>query len=106
MREKHVEAYLVREAKRHGYKAEKFTSPGQRSVPDRIVTGPHQTIFYVEVKAPGARPTAAQLRDHARRRLNGFAVYVIDSKAEVDQLFQGRQWFAQGRQWFAVDLKK
>jgi hypothetical protein len=106
MREKQVEAYLVREAKRHGYKAEKFTSPGQRSVPDRIVTGPHRTVFYVEVKAPGKKPTQAQLRDHARRRINGFAVYVIDSKAEVDRLFQGRQWFAEVRPMLVKDLKK
>ncbi len=90
MRERDVEAHLVKVAKERGYTAEKFVSPSRRSVPDRLVTGPNRTIFFVELKAPGKKVTAAQARDHEKRRNNGFSVYVLDSKAEVDRLFQGR----------------
>lgn len=86
MRERDVENYLVREARKRGLLAEKFTSPGRRSVPDRIVTGPRQHVFFVELKAPGKVPTRAQERDHERRRAKGFRVYVADCKTDVDTI--------------------
>ena len=86
MREKEVEARLVREAKRHGGIAEKFTSPGRRSVPDRIVWLPRGRVFLVECKAGGCDVTEAQARDHERRRALGFPVFVVDSYEAVDAL--------------------
>jgi hypothetical protein len=86
MREKDVEARLVREAKRYGGVAEKFTSPGRRSVPDRIVWLPGGRVFLVECKASGCAPTEAQDRDHARRKAMGFPVFVVDSYEAVDAL--------------------
>lgn len=86
MLEKQVEAYLVKRIKLLGGMAEKFTSPGRRAVPDRIVTLPNRIIF-VELKAPNKKPTENQLRDHERRRALGQTVLVLDSKEAVDNAF-------------------
>jgi len=81
--EKDVEAALVRRVKALGGLCEKFTSPGRRSVPDRIVTMPGGQIIFVELKRPGGKPTEAQLKDHAKRRELGCDVRVIDSLEDV-----------------------
>jgi len=77
--EKNVEAALVRRVKALGGLCEKFTSPGRRSVPDRLVTMPDGQIIFVELKRPGGKPTEAQLKDHAKRRELGCDVRVIDN---------------------------
>jgi len=77
--ESQVEAALVRRVKQLGGTAEKFTSPGRRSVPDRLVTLPGGRIVFVELKAPGKQPTDKQARDHERRANLGCDVRVIDS---------------------------
>lgn len=77
--EKDVEAALVRRVKALGGLCEKFTSPGRRSVPDRLVTMPDGRMIFVELKRPGAKPTEAQLKDHERRRAMGCDVRVIDN---------------------------
>lgn len=77
--EKEVEAALVKRVKSLGGLCEKFTSPGRRSVPDRLITMSEGKIIFVEVKRPGAKPTAAQLRDHEKRRSMGCDVRVIDT---------------------------
>ena len=79
MLEKFIEAALVKRVKELGGTCEKFTSPGRRSVPDRIVTLPGGRIVFVEVKAPGKEPTELQDRDHERRRLMGCEVVVINN---------------------------
>lgn len=81
MRESDIEAALVDAVKAAGGLALKFTSPQRRSVPDRIVTLPGRGSVFVECKAPGRAPTAAQAREHARIRAAGGAVHVIDSTA-------------------------
>lgn len=77
--EKDVEVALVRRVKALGGLCEKFTSPGRRSVPDRLVTMPEGQIIFVELKRPGEKPTEAQERDHAKRRKLGCDVRVIDN---------------------------
>lgn len=80
MLEKEIEAYLVARVKAAGGIAFKFTSPGRRSVPDRLVVLPNAKILFVECKRPGAKPTEAQEREHARIRALGFVVVVMDTK--------------------------
>lgn len=84
MLEKTIEAALVRKVKALGGMAEKFTSPNRRSVPDRLVTLPNGRIIFVELKAPGKKPTPNQLKDHERRKLLGCDVRVIDNLGAVD----------------------
>lgn len=75
-----VERALVKRVeKKLGGMCEKFTSPGRRSVPDRIITMPSGRIIFVELKAPGKTPSKLQKRDHERRRSMGCDVRVIDT---------------------------
>ena len=88
MLEKQIEAAFTKRVKELGGMSEKFTSPGRRSVPDRIVTMPGGRIIFVELKAPGKKPTDAQLRDHEKRRRLGCDVRVIDNM-ESARAFEG-----------------
>lgn len=84
MLEKDVERALVRRVESLGGTCEKFTSPGRRSVPDRLITMPNGVIVFVELKAPGKKPTPLQARDHERRRAMGCDVRVIDNKDDAN----------------------
>jgi len=84
VREDQIEQRLVRGVKKIGGTAEKFTSPGRRSVPDRLITMPGGRVVFCEVKRPGGKPTANQARDHERRRGLGCEVWVVSTTDEVD----------------------
>lgn len=83
MLERKIEQALVYRVKELGGTCEKFVSPGRRSVPDRLVTLPGGKVIFVELKAPGNKPTEAQQRDHERRRALGCEVRVIDNMDDV-----------------------
>ena len=84
MLESDIESALVKRVKELKGLCEKFTSPGRRSVPDRLVTLPGNIVIFVELKTPGKRPTPLQLRDHKRRSALGCDVRVIDSLEQVE----------------------
>ncbi len=84
MVEQQIETALIARVRALGGTAEKFTSPGRRSVPDRLVTLPGGRIIFVECKRPGGKPTAKQELDHDRRRALGCDVRVIDSIEQVN----------------------
>ena len=86
MSEQIVERALVNRVKALGGIPFKFTSPGRRSVPDRLCLLPEGRVIFVELKAPGKRPTELQAREHDRLRALGFDVRVIDSKEAVNDL--------------------
>lgn len=88
-REKDIEKYLRDKVKAAGGRAYKFVSPGNTGVPDRIVLFPSGRIVFVELKAPGKKPTELQKLQHERIRNLGFMVLVIDSKEQVDGLING-----------------
>jgi len=79
MLEQAIEQALIARVRDLGGTCEKFTSPGRRSVPDRLVTLPGGRIIFVECKRPGAKPTPKQMLDHDRRRALGCDVRIIDS---------------------------
>ena len=85
--ERDIERHLVSRAKAAGGQAMKWVSPGQAGVPDRIVLLPMGRLVFVELKAPGCKPTALQVRVMDRLRSLGFDVLVLDSKEAVDALF-------------------
>jgi hypothetical protein len=80
IRESTVENNLVKKVKAAGGTAYKFTSPGRKAVPDRLVLLPGGRVVFVECKAPGELPRADQMREHNRLRALGFKVVVLDSK--------------------------
>jgi len=88
MLERDIEAHLVEGVKRLGGVAYKFTSPGRRNVPDRICALPGGILFFVELKAPGKKPTAGQAREHRRLMDLGQLVFVCSTIAEVDELME------------------
>lgn len=88
VRERDIEAYLRDEIQKVGGRAYKFVSPGNNGVPDRMILLPGGRIVFVETKAPGKTPTALQSAQISKIRAFGFKVYVIDSKAGVDELVQ------------------
>ena len=57
----------------------KFTSPARAAVPDRMFVTPKGTVFFVEFKREGQKPTPQQTREHDRLRGHGVAVFVVDS---------------------------
>jgi len=81
-----VESHLVKEVKKLGGVAYKFTSPSRRSVPDRLVVIPLLPCRFVELKATGKRPTPAQEREIRRLRKLKQDVFVVDHRAKVDLL--------------------
>lgn len=80
MRESAVEAALSRECRLHGFCCLKLT-PSMPGVPDRLVVLPGGASVFVEVKAPGRSPRAAQRRWRARLAELGHRVRVVDHPA-------------------------
>lgn len=85
-RERVVEAHLVKEVEAYAGIAYKFTSPGRRSVPDRLIALPCSNLFFVEMKEYGELPDKGQVREHERLWGMGHEVYVVDSKEGVNGL--------------------
>ena len=80
MRESAVEAALVEECRLHGLPCLKLT-PSSPGVPDRLVLARGGGHVFVEVKAPGRRPRAAQRHWHASLEALGHRVCVVDHPA-------------------------
>lgn len=84
MRETKIEKSLMKKTTEKGGLCLKFTSPGFRGVPDRIVLLPGGRLVFVEVKAPGKVPRKIQKTVHGMLRELGFKVAVIDSLEEIE----------------------
>lgn len=79
MLEKDVESRLVRRVFQCNGKAYKFTSPGRRSVPDRLCVFPNGDVIFVEVKQPLGKLTRLQEAEHRfLRALKQHVVVVYD----------------------------
>lgn len=88
MKESQIESYLRQKVKDLGGIAYKFVSPGNSGVPDRMVLLPGGRTIFVELKAPGKKPTKLQLVQHKRMQGLGHEVRVIDSREQVDAWLQ------------------
>lgn len=86
MKERDIEKYLVRRVRELAGECRKLRWIGHNGAPDRIVMLPTRPAIWVELKAPGKKPTAAQLREHKRMRKMRQLVLVIDSFEGVDEL--------------------
>lgn len=88
MQEKEIEFYLKTQVEKQGGLCWKFTSPGTKGVPDRLVITPRRVIF-VELKAPGGHTKPLQdVRIKQLQQLNQ-KVFVLDSKEAIDAFMKG-----------------
>lgn len=83
MREKKVEAELVKAVKDRGGRAYKFVSPGIDGVPDRIVLLPHGKIGFCELKRPGEKMRILQEKRKRQLQELGFLVFCVDSLEQI-----------------------
>ena len=81
-----VENYLTKKAAEHDFLCYKFTSPGNRGVPDRIVVGRGHTVF-IELKSATGKLSKLQEITIAKMRDRGADVRVFNSKQEIDDFF-------------------
>lgn len=84
MRERDVEAHLVRRVRELGGEIRKTQWIGRVGAPDRRVMLPGRAPTWVELKRPGEKPEPHQLREHNRMRRLGELVVVLDSIEAVD----------------------
>lgn len=95
LRERNIEAHLVKRVKELGGECRKVQWIGRRGAPDRLVMLPgcrDSTVAantcWVELKATGVKPELHQLREHDRMRKMGQRVVVIDSIEGVEELLR------------------
>jgi hypothetical protein len=91
IRERDIEQYLKRQVEKIGGLAYKFSSPGNRAVPDRVCLFKGGETVFVECKAPGKKPTPLQRQVIRKIRLLGHDVLVIDTKEMVDIFIESIQ---------------
>ena len=96
-KESTIEAKFVATCRRYGGEALKFTSPGRRGVPDRLVQWPGGVTTYAELKRPGedlspaqvleaepdAKDAAGKLACAKRMRDLGMVVFVVHNDIEM-----------------------
>ena len=88
MRERDIEAHLVKRVKQLGGEIRKAQWIGHRGAPDRRVMLPGRLPVWVELKAPGVKPEPHQIREHNRMRRRGELVEVIDSIEGIEELLR------------------
>jgi hypothetical protein len=88
MRERDIEAHLVRRVKELGGEIRKTEWIGRVGAPDRRVMLPGRLPVWVELKAPGVKPEPHQIREHNRMRRLGELVEVLDSIEAVEELLR------------------
>lgn len=90
MREKYIEAKLVKEVKKRGGLCEKWNA-GTSGWPDRIVLLPDGKFGMVEIKAPGKNPRKLQIHRHEQLRNLGYNIYVLDDLGQIGGILDGIQ---------------
>jgi hypothetical protein len=83
MIEKDIEKYLAEQVKKQGGLCLKFTSPGTRGVPDRIVIYDGE-VFFTELKKPGENLRKDQQKMREILNKQDFPVFVLSTKKQVD----------------------
>ncbi len=86
--EKSIENVLRKAVEDEGGVCLKWTCPGHRGVPDRMILFPGGVIAFVELKRPGAKVKAGGLQEWWREKLVsfGFSCYEISTAEQVQQL--------------------
>ena len=103
VRERDIERYLTTRTKAMGAEIRKVNWIGRRGAPDRLLMlkarpltntldcawcKPLGRSIWIELKAPGVKPEAYQVREHNRMKAMGQDVRVIDSLKAVENLLE------------------
>lgn len=83
--ERKIEQKLRSSVKAKGGLALKFVSPGTVGVPDRIILIPDGGVYFVELKAPGGKLSAKQVKIVGIFEKLGHKVEVIDSPEKIKE---------------------
>lgn len=91
--EKAVEAHFIKRCKALGWWQSKFSSPGHKGMPDRVVAvrKPRKRkaeLWFVELKREGEKARPLQAVTHEEMRAAGVNVVVLAGRAEVDAWFE------------------
>lgn len=86
MLEKEIERQLVKSTKAKGGLCLKFNCLSMNGVPDRLLLMPYGKVAFVEVKAPGKKLRALQIKRKKQFESLGFEVFVIDDITHIDVL--------------------
>lgn len=89
MKESELEKKFTDYCKLHGLMVRKFTSPSNRGVVDRIVINANGVVAFIELKAPGQKPTALQRLEAARLVSRGCLHWTIDS---LERTYEVLNW--------------
>ena len=89
MLEKDIEKKLVAEAKKRGCIPVNLLSANYNGLPDRLILSPGGKCAFIELKAPGKKPRALQLKRHRELRALGFEVYVVDDIKKIGGILDG-----------------
>ncbi len=81
--EKDIEKALVKEVKLRRGMACKLVCPGIDGMPDRLILFKSGRIGFCELKKPGEKPRALQLKRKAQLEALGFKVFLVDSKDQI-----------------------
>jgi len=85
MRESYIEKTVCEYAKSKNWKVYKWSSPGNKGVPDRIMIK-KGTIIFIEFKATSKKPSELQKIVHSQLIDDGCKVYVIDDISKGKKL--------------------
>lgn len=83
MLEKEIEKKLANAVKMRGGMALKFISPNLNGVPDRLILLPKGKMAFAELKAPGRKMRALQIKRKRQLEELGFKVYCIDGIEQI-----------------------
>lgn len=86
--EKSIENVLRKAVEAEGGVCLKWTCPGHRGVPDRMILFPGGIIAFVELKRPGAKVKAGGLQEWWRMKILsfGFPCYEISTAGDARHL--------------------
>ena len=80
MLEKDLEKKIVIKAKKLGYIADKYASPSNRGVPDRIFISENGKLFFIEFKSKKGKLSKLQEKKISELRARKQSVFVVNDE--------------------------